>query len=94
MAGSVEGAALMAAPLRETLVILASAAVVIPLFHRLRVSPVLGFMLVGAVVGPFGLGRFPPLSSFTIGDPGAIVPTAIRAPSCPSPGSASSCSCS
>jgi CPA2 family monovalent cation:H+ antiporter-2 len=28
---------------------------VIPLFHRLRLSPVLGFILVGVAVGPFGL---------------------------------------
>jgi CPA2 family monovalent cation:H+ antiporter-2 len=61
---------------KEVLIVLGAAGVVIPLFHRLRVSPVLGFMLVGAVVGPFGLGRFPLLSSFTIGDPGAIVPIA------------------
>ena len=27
----------------------------IPLFHRLRLSPVLGFILVGVAVGPFGL---------------------------------------
>ena len=27
----------------------------IPLFHRLRLSPVLGFMVVGVAVGPFGL---------------------------------------
>ncbi len=80
MAGSVEGAALMAAPLRETLVILASAAVVIPLFHRLRVSPVLGFMLVGLLVGPSGLGalteRAPWLSAIVISDRARIEPVA------------------
>jgi len=80
MAGSVEGAALLAAPLRETLVILASAAVVIPLFHRLRVSPVLGFMLVGLLVGPSGLGalteRAPWLSAIVISDRARIEPVA------------------
>ena len=40
---------------QPALIILAAAAVVIPLFHRLRLSPVLGFMLVGVAVGPFGL---------------------------------------
>jgi CPA2 family monovalent cation:H+ antiporter-2 len=58
------------------LIVLAAAGVVIPLFHRLRVSPVLGFMLVGLVVGPFGLGALadahPWLRLVTIGDSGAI----------------------
>jgi len=35
---------------QQALVVLGAAGVVIPLFHRLRVSPVLGFMLVGIVV--------------------------------------------
>lgn len=43
---------------------------VVPLFHRLRVSPVLGFIGAGALIGPFGLGRFtgeaPWLRWFTI----------------------------
>jgi CPA2 family monovalent cation:H+ antiporter-2 len=43
---------------REALVFLATAGVVVPLFHRLRVSPVLGFLLAGAALGPYGLGRF------------------------------------
>ncbi len=36
------------AALKEVLIVLGAAGVVIPLFHRLRISPVLGFMLVGA----------------------------------------------
>jgi CPA2 family monovalent cation:H+ antiporter-2 len=43
---------------REALVFLATAGVVVPLFHRMRVSPVLGFLLAGAALGPHGLGRF------------------------------------
>ncbi len=42
---------------REALVFLATAGVVVPLFHRLRISPVLGFLLAGAALGPHGLGR-------------------------------------
>ncbi len=65
---------------REALIVLGAAGVVVPLFHRLRISPVLGFMLVGAVVGPFGLGRlagsFPWLSAVTIASPAAIQPIA------------------
>ena len=53
--------ALNTAVYKEALVVLGAAGVVIPLFHRLRVSPVLGFMLVGIVVGPFGIASFAPL---------------------------------
>jgi Kef-type K+ transport system membrane component KefB len=43
---------------KEALIVLGAAGVVIPLFHRLCISSVLGFMLVGIVVGPFGLNSF------------------------------------
>jgi len=42
--------------LREMVIFLAVAAVLVPLFHRLRVSPVLGFLLAGVLIGPHGLG--------------------------------------
>jgi len=65
---------------KPALIILAAAALVIPLFHRLRLSPVLGFMLVGVAVGPFGLasfaGRLPLLRALTLSDPHIIAPTA------------------
>ncbi len=44
--------------LREVIVFLVAAGVVVPLFRRLRVSPVLGFLLVGLLIGPYGLARF------------------------------------
>ncbi len=44
--------------LREVIVFLVAAGVVVPLVHRLRISPVLGFLLVGLVIGPHGLARF------------------------------------
>src|SRR5918911_5214428 len=52
----------MAAPVapdsyKEVILFLATAGVVVPLFHRLHVSPVLGFLGAGALLGPFGLGR-------------------------------------
>jgi CPA2 family monovalent cation:H+ antiporter-2 len=65
----------MAAPIeantyKELMLFLATAGVVVPLFHRLRVSPVLGFLGAGALLGPYGLGRLVPdhpwLSAFTI----------------------------
>jgi CPA2 family monovalent cation:H+ antiporter-2 len=40
----------------DALVILGAAGIVIPAFARLRISPVIGFILVGMIVGPFGLG--------------------------------------
>ena len=65
---------------KEALTILGAAGVVVPLFHRLRVSPVLGFMIVGMAVGPFGLGALarevPWLSAATITDARAIAPVA------------------
>jgi len=65
---------------KPALIILAAAAVVIPLFHRLRLSPVLGFMLVGVAVGPFGLAtlsdRLPPLRAVTLSQPETIAPIA------------------
>ena len=42
---------------KEALLFLATAGVVAPLFVRLRVSPVLGYLLAGVALGPFGLGK-------------------------------------
>ena len=42
---------------REALLFLATAGVMAPLFVRLKVSPVLGYVLAGAALGPYGLGR-------------------------------------
>src|SRR4051794_40826873 len=65
---------------KAVLIVLGAAAIVIPLFHRLHVSSVLGFMLVGIVVGPFGLASLAPslpwLSAISIGEPGTIEPIA------------------
>ena len=44
--------------LREIVVFLIAAGIVVPIFYRLRVSPVLGYLIVGAVIGPYGLGLF------------------------------------
>ncbi len=62
--------------LREVLVFLAAAGVVVPILQRLRVSPVLGFLIVGIIVGPYGLARFsdsaPWLHHISIGDPESV----------------------
>lgn len=58
--------------LREIIVFLISAGVMVPLFHAMRVSPVLGYLMVGGVIGPFGMGlwteTFPFLSYIVIAD--------------------------
>jgi CPA2 family monovalent cation:H+ antiporter-2 len=41
---------------KETLIFLTTAGVVVPLFRRLKVSPVLGFLGAGVLLGPYGLG--------------------------------------
>lgn len=75
MAGELGGSGL-----HDALVILGAAGVVIPAFARLRISPVIGFILVGAAIGPFGLGALvderPWLEPFTIADAARIEPFA------------------
>jgi CPA2 family monovalent cation:H+ antiporter-2 len=44
--------------LKDVLVFLAVAGLVVPLFHHARIGAVLGFLLVGVAVGPYGLGQF------------------------------------
>ncbi|MBJ6121193.1 cation:proton antiporter [Sphingomonas mollis] len=64
----------------DALVILGAAGLVIPAFARFRISPVIGFILVGFLVGPAGLGslsgQFPWLYYVTISDPHSIEPFA------------------
>lgn len=43
--------------LREILLFLTLSGILIPTLQRLRINPVLGFLAVGALLGPFGLGR-------------------------------------
>lgn len=66
--------------LSDALVILGAAGIVIPVFARFRITPIIGFLMVGLAVGPYGLGRMvyehPWLSHFTITDPKGLEPFA------------------
>jgi monovalent cation:H+ antiporter-2, CPA2 family len=76
MAGGIH----MTPALSDALTILGAAGIVIPAFARLKISPVIGFILVGIIAGPFGLGaltgRYPWLEWFSITDPEGIEPFA------------------
>jgi len=64
----------------DALVILGAAGLVIPAFARIKISPVIGFILIGLLVGPSGLGAisdsYPWLRYITISNPEAIAPFA------------------
>lgn len=66
--------------LSDALVILGAAGLVIPIFARFRITPIIGFLMVGLAVGPYGLGRmvyeYPWLAHFTITDPEGLEPFA------------------
>jgi CPA2 family monovalent cation:H+ antiporter-2 len=61
---------------KDLLLFLATAGVVAPLFKRLRVSPVLGFLGAGVVLGPYGLGQLagviPWVGEITVARPAEI----------------------
>lgn len=71
----------MAAPIdlaayKDALLILGTAGVVVPLLHRLKISPVLGFLIAGAMFSPTGLGllaaKVPALQWFTVSSPDQV----------------------
>lgn len=57
---------------RELVIFLAAAGIIVPVFHRLRLSPVIGFLVIGWLIGPYGLALFaetlPWLRYLTIAD--------------------------
>lgn len=65
---------------RDIAVVIGAAGLVIPAFSALRISPVIGFILVGILVGPYGLGALtealPVLMPLTISNAEALFPLA------------------
>src|SRR6185295_11186019 len=61
---------------KDLVLFLATAGVVVPIFRRWRISPILGFLGAGVMLGPFGLGalqhEFFWLRYFTIENPAQI----------------------
>jgi CPA2 family monovalent cation:H+ antiporter-2 len=57
---------------RDAMIVLATAAVLVPLGQRYRVNPILGFLVAGAVLGPKGLGElssyFEPIKWITVSE--------------------------
>lgn len=58
--------------LREIILFLAAAGLVMPVVRRLNISPVLGFLCIGLLIGPYGLGRLegqvPGIGYFVVAD--------------------------
>ena len=70
----------MTPALSDALTILGAAGIIIPTFARFRINPVIGFVIVGIIAGPYGLGaltgQYPWLQAITITDPEGIAPFA------------------
>jgi len=66
--------------LKSILIFLIAAGIIVPLLHRLRLGTVLGFLLVGLTLGPYGLGllagSFPWIAYITFDDPARAEPLA------------------
>jgi CPA2 family monovalent cation:H+ antiporter-2 len=66
--------------LKDVLVFLVAAGIIVPFFQRARMGAVLGFLVVGALVGPHGpkqlADRYPWLQFLTIDEPARVEPFA------------------
>ncbi|MFG1346750.1 cation:proton antiporter [Xanthobacter autotrophicus DSM 431] len=64
--------------LKDGFVYLLAAGVLVPLFHRARIGAVVGFIVIGALLGPHGLGqlaeRVPAIRFVTISSPERAAP--------------------
>jgi CPA2 family monovalent cation:H+ antiporter-2 len=61
---------------KDVVLFLATAGIIVPLFRRWRISPIIGFLGAGVLLGPSGLGaltdRLPWLGYFTIANPAEL----------------------
>lgn len=61
---------------KDLVLFLATAGIVAPIFKRLKINSILGYLLAGVILGPFGLGRFihaaPWLDYVTVDSPAEI----------------------
>jgi CPA2 family monovalent cation:H+ antiporter-2 len=66
--------------LKGILIFLVAAGIIVPLLHRVRLGTVLGFLLVGLVLGPYGVGYLddyiPALNYITLDHPEVAEPLA------------------
>jgi len=66
--------------IKDALVFLFAAGIVVPFARRARVPAIVGFLLAGVALGPSGLGalvaQWPGLQYITMSDPGAVAPFA------------------
>ena len=66
--------------IKDALVFLIAAGLLVPALRMLKLPAVVGFILAGVALGPWGLGSFSdtwaPLGMFTIAEPGAAAPFA------------------
>jgi CPA2 family monovalent cation:H+ antiporter-2 len=68
--------AISPADYKDLVLFLATAGIVAPLFKRLKLNPILGFLIAGVILGPFGLGALshtlPWLDYVTVDNPQEI----------------------
>ena len=57
---------------KDMVLVLGAAGLVIPAFAALRISPVIGFILIGVAAGPFGLGQLPGLGWLQLSNPESL----------------------
>lgn len=57
---------------KDMVLVLGATGLVIPAFAALRISPVIGFILIGIAAGPHGLGQLPGLDWLALSNPASL----------------------
>ena len=62
--------------LSTVLIIFTIAGILVPIFQKFKISPILGYLICGLIIGPYGLTQLkdiiPPISHFTISDTSTV----------------------